>query len=135
MPILGADFLRHHHLLVDVVGGRLFEPLNPLPPGESLFTAAESQDFSLHAKMLSTPQAIKDLLHKFSHVVYSHGLPTSEPCHNVCHHPGPPVLAKPRRLDPEKLVSDKAKFSAMEKVGIICRSNSPLHMVKKKDGS
>ena len=51
---------------------------------------------------------------------------------------GPPVFARACRLDPEKLASAKAEFSAMEKAGIICRSNSPwsspLHMVRKKDG-
>ena len=48
------------------------------------------------------------------------------------------MFMKARRLDPEKLASPKQEFSAMEKAGIICRSNSPwsspLHMVKKKDG-
>ena len=101
-----------------------------------------SQDFPLRANLLSTPQAIQDLLHEFSNVVYSDKLPATQPCHNVCHHiltnPGPPVFAKPRRLDPEKLATAQAEFSAMEKAGIIRRSNSPwsspLHMVKKKDG-
>ena len=144
VPILGADFLRHHHLLVDVAGGRLFEPSDPLPPGDSLPTASApaSQEFPLRANLLSTPQAIQDLLHEFSDVVYSDKLPATQPCHNVRHHilinPGPPVFAKPCRLDPEKLATAQAEFSAMEKAGIICRSNSPwsspLHMVKKKDG-
>ena len=52
-------------------------------------------------------------------------------------HPGPPVFAKPHRLDPDKLAVAKAEFSAIEKAGIICCStspwSSPLHMVKKKD--
>ena len=33
--------------------------------------------------------------------------------------PGPPVYAKPRRLDPEKLSAAKEEFSTMEKAGII----------------
>ena len=53
--------------------------------------------------------------------------------------PDPPVFARARQLDPEKLASAKAEFPAMEKAGIfIRRSNSPwsspLHMVRKKDG-
>ena len=49
IPILGADFLSHHHLLVNMAGGRLFEPSDPLPPGEFLPTASApaSQEFPL----------------------------------------------------------------------------------------
>ena len=114
VPILGADFLRHHHLLLDVAGGPLFEPSDPLPPGESLSTASEWQEFPLRANLLSTPQAIKDLLHKFSNVVYSDRFPTSEPSNDICHHiltnPGLLVFAIPHRLDPEKLASTQAEL-------------------------
>ncbi len=52
---------------------------------------------------------------------------------------GPPVRAKFRRLDPEKLAAAKKEFLAMEAAGVVRRSNSPwaapLHMVKKQDGS
>ncbi len=52
--------------------------------------------------------------------------------------PGPPVFAKARRLDPDKLEIAKKEFESMEKAGIVRRStspwSSPLHMVKKKDG-
>ena len=52
---------------------------------------------------------------------------------------GPPVFAKPRRLDAEKLAIAKAEFAKMEKAGIILRSTSawalPLHMVPKHDSS
>ena len=51
---------------------------------------------------------------------------------------GPPVFVKPPHMDPEKLASPKAEFSAMEKAGIIHLStsprSSPLHMVCKKEG-
>ena len=54
-----------------------------------------------------------------------------------CPHRGSP--SKPRRLDPDKLSAAKAEFAKMEEAGIIRRSNSPwsspLHMVKKPDGS
>ena len=55
--------------------------------------------------------------------------------------PDPPVLAKARHLDSEKLASAKNEFAKMEPAGIIQRSSSlwssPLHMVKikKSDGS
>ncbi len=52
---------------------------------------------------------------------------------------GPPLTAKARRLDPAKLQDAKRKFEDMEKAGIIRRSDSswasPLHMVRKADGT
>jgi hypothetical protein len=51
---------------------------------------------------------------------------------------GPPIRAKFRRLDPEKLAAAKKEFLAMEAAGVVRRSNSPwaspLHMVRKQDG-
>ena len=128
-----------------MAGGCLFEASDPLPQGESLPTASTPalQEFPLQANLLSTPQAIQDLLHELSaDVVYSYRLRAAEPHHDFCHHiltnPGPPVFAKPHLLDPEKLASAQAEFSAMEKAVIIGRSNSPwsspLHIFKKKDG-
>ena len=82
---MGADFLRHHHLHEDVAGAQLFEPSDPLPPDDSLPTASApaSQEFPLLANLLSTPQAIQELLHEFSDVVYSDKLPATQQCHNV----------------------------------------------------
>ena len=65
------------------------------------------------------------------------------PKHGVFHDlptaPGPPVFAKARCLDPEKLASATAEFLKMEKAGIAqCSSSpwsSPLHMVPKPDGT
>ena len=52
---------------------------------------------------------------------------------------GRPAKARYRRLDPEKLAAAKADFQQMEQQGIVRRSSSdwasPLHMVRKKDGS
>ncbi len=65
------------------------------------------------------------------------------PTHGVKHHihtgSHPPVFAKSRRLDSEKLQLAKAEFKRLESAGIIRRFTlswaSPLHMVPKKDGS
>jgi hypothetical protein len=62
--------------------------------------------------------------------------------HGVVHHlrtTGPPIASPFRRLDAEKLAAAKADFMKMEAEGIIRRSSSPwaspLHLVKKLDGS
>ena len=47
--------------------------------------------------------------------------------HGIQHHivtAGPPVFAKARRLDVEKLEITKADFAKMEEAGIIQRSSS-----------
>jgi hypothetical protein len=62
--------------------------------------------------------------------------------HDVVHHivtKGPSVVGKFRRLDGEKLAVAKMEFKQLQEVGIIQRStspwSSPLHMVRKQDGS
>ncbi len=64
------------------------------------------------------------------------------PTHGVEHHihnSQPPVFAKSRCLDPEKLQITKAEFRRLESASIIhCSISpwaSPLHMVPKKDRS
>jgi len=142
VPILGADFLKHYNLLLDVSNQRVFSADSPTSPSIILPTSPDSKPAPFTANLLATPQCITDLLAEFPDVVSSDGFTASKPRHGVTHHlltqPGPPVFAKARRLDPEKLESAKREFSAMEKAGIIRRSNSPwsspLHMVRKKDG-
>jgi len=142
IPILGADFLKHYNLLLDVSNQRVFSADSPTSPSIVLPTSTDFKSAPLKANLLATPKCISDLLAEFPDVISSDGFMASKPRHSVTHHlltqPGPPVFAKSRRLDPEKLASAKKEFSAMEKAGIIRRSNSPwsspLHMVKKKDG-
>ena len=62
--------------------------------------------------------------------------------HKVLYHiptSGPPIHARTRRLDSEKLRIAKEEFLKMEQMGIIRSSDSPwsspLHVVPKSDGS
>ena len=52
---------------------------------------------------------------------------------------GPPIASAFRRLDTEKLAAAKKEFLALEAAGVVKRSTSPwaspLHMVRKADGS
>ena len=61
--------------------------------------------------------------------------------HGVEHHlttTGPPVYARARRLDPNKLAVARAEFANMERLGIVRLSDSPwaspLHIVPKPGG-
>ena len=128
LPILGADFIAHYNLLVDVRRQRLYKN-NQVP--DTLVFHASSPD-------------IQDLTAEFPAVFRSElsqdpKLPAK---HNVTHHiktSGPPIFNKFRRLSPEKLQAAKSCFRDLELQGICQKSSSPwsspLHMVTKKDGS
>ena len=126
--ILGADFLHHHNLLLEVANQKVFSSSSP----SVCLTSSPLPSF-LSGLISSPPQSVSQTFSGFA---------TSPPCHQICHHllmhAGPPVFSKACHLDPDKLAVAKAEFSAVEKAGIIhCSTlpwSSPLHMVKKKDG-
>ena len=134
--ILGADFLRAHGLMVDLAKKSLVCSFD-LSVIKCFSSCMKKPSISLvvtssckFAKLLKDrPNLTTPTFH------------TNMPAHNVeLHIPtqGPPVFARPRRLSPEKLAAAKLEFQAMEKMGIIRRSDSPwaspLHMVPKKNG-
>jgi len=135
--------LSHFNLYVDKSNQRVFSADSPTSLSIILPTSPDPASAPPRANLLATLKCISNLLSEFPDVVSSDGFTVSNPCQGVIHHlltqPGPPVFAKAWRLDPEKLASAKAMFSAIEKAGIICRSNlpwsSPLHMVQKKNRS
>ncbi len=134
-PIIGADFLREHILLVDVGRKRLTDasthlsvqgvvsqaaPVSPaiLPPGANSEFGAILAEFPEVWKPGNGERPVK---------------------HGVTHHvatTGPPAHARPRRLAPEKLRVARQEFEHMLQLGIIRPSSSnwssPLHLVPKK---
>ena len=151
-PILGADFLNFSGLTVDIKNKRLLPPCNchaAHPPSGSFTPPSPSVPASFQrpppdVNSVGLPPDVAQLLAEFPSVTNKDAVQfaSTNPPHGVQHHivtEGPPVFAKARRLDPEKLAAAKAEFAAMEKAGIIRRSDSPwaspLHLVRKPDGS
>ena len=140
-PLLGADFLRHTGLLVDVRRKRLVDA--------ETFNSVPLEHSQVHKSCIPVSLALRtdennkytQLLTKFSSITTpDFKQPTVE--HGVQHFittKGPPIHSRARRLPPDKLAAAKAEFRNMMDMGIIRPSNSswssPLHIVPKPDGS
>ncbi|CAH8500953.1 unnamed protein product [Schistosoma haematobium] len=138
VPIIGIDFLQFHKILVDVRNRKLV-----LAEKSKEIRGIISNETSIH--LLVKPHHEDDkyvnLLNQFPDLLrpsFKHDKPT----HTVVHHiktEGPPVFARPRRLDPSRLAIAKNEFNKMIELGIIRPSDSPwaspLHMVPKKNSS
>lgn len=134
-PIIGADFLAHFGLLVDMKNLRLLDLTTHLT---STGQVAECEAPSVKTITGSSP--FHELLQRFPEVMRPDGAPKTLK-HTTRHHiittPGPPVAQKPRRLAPEKLKAARKEFEAMVQLGIARQSesawSSPLHMVPKQN--
>ena len=88
-----------------------------------------------------TPSQVNKLLKEFLGLINS-GNGSPHPRHRMQHvieTTGRPVFPRSHHLDPDKLQTSKEEFRKLELAGIIRRSDSPwvspLHMVKKPDGT
>ena len=138
LPLLGADFLAHYQLLVDVAGCRLVDAasLSATP-----MTAIPS-DFVV--QVVNIAGEFAHLRSKFSDVFKPElrQQPQGVAKHGIYHRiqtSGPPVFSKFRRLAPDKLAAAKHTFAELERLGICQKASSPwaspLHIVTKKDGT
>ena len=133
-PILGADFLKHHSLVVDMGHKRLVhtrmdfsvQGVISLSPSHSPSMLPKQQSNNFNA-ILCEFHAIVQLSNKDCLIT-----------HDVTHHidtSSPPVSAHPQRLAPERLNVARQEFEHMMELGINQPSSSswssPLHMVKK----
>ena len=138
-PILGADFLSHYNLLVDLRNRRLVDTETYLA-SRGKFSASEISHVNVEAPVSSSSPYLQMMHREFPDLLrpISGSAPVK---HQVRHHiitTGPPVFAKARRLAPEKLNAAKAEFQHMLDLGIIRPSKSPyaspLHLVTKPNG-
>ncbi|KAJ8371859.1 hypothetical protein AAFF_G00299540 [Aldrovandia affinis] len=126
----------HASLLVDVRNRRLVNaetfatlPGSPSSTGTSKLSSALSSADMFQRLLMDFPDLTTPT---FSSAAVKHGVD-----HFIAT-TGPPVHARARRLDPQKLAVAKAEFDSMERLGIVRRSSSPwaspLHLVPKKRG-
>ncbi|UYV60238.1 hypothetical protein LAZ67_1000518 [Cordylochernes scorpioides] len=111
VSIIGADFLRHYGLTIDLRNHRLSDPVSSL---HSIGQVSPSPAVSIHLTIANLPYS--RILRQF-----------------------PELTTKRRRLPTDKLAAAKKEFAFMMEKGI-CRPSkspwaSPLHLVPKKDGS
>lgn len=133
--ILGADFLEHFKLIVDLHNKRLIDTVTNLRANGSIIQYDESSITSIQSD-----NPYRDILERYSGITKPTAFKETS-SHSVFHHivtSGPPVCARPRPLPPDRYVKVKQEFELMQELGI-CRPgkgewSSPLHVVPKKDG-
>ncbi|GIY74287.1 retrovirus-related Pol polyprotein from transposon 297 [Caerostris extrusa] len=93
-PIIGADFLRHFELLVDIKNGILIDPLIKLKTKGALYAGNASS-----VKVIIENSKFHQLLSEFPTLIGANTTP-NKIVHEVEHWiqtNGPPVFSKPRR--------------------------------------
>lgn len=134
-PILGADFLQHNRLIVDLSERKLLDKVTSLSVIASL---VNHSDLPIHTVDCDHP--FFELLKDYPEITKPPSF--SEPSrHGVFHHietTGSPVFARARPLPPARYNKVKEEFRVMQEMGI-CRPSksawaSPLHVVLKKNG-
>ena len=139
-PILGADFLHHFNLSVDLRQQLLIDNTSNCSTVTSVVSASALSPSFLLLVAASTSHSHTSLLKEFHDITqpHYHEHPIT---HNVTHHittTGPPPFPRTRRLAPDRYQNAKQEFEHMMSLGIIRESSSnfssPLRMVPKADG-
>lgn len=135
-PILGADFLAYHHILVDLKAKKLID-------GETFISTTTALDRSNAPTIITIYEdlPLAEVFKSFPSVTSLSPLDHNLVKHNIEHHietTGPPVFSKARPLPPGRYELVKKQLQQMIDLGI-CRPSkstwsSPLHVVPKKNG-
>ncbi|XP_055584858.1 uncharacterized protein LOC129737724 [Uranotaenia lowii] len=133
-PIIGADFLKHFDLLVDLKRNKLIDNLTNLQVN-NINAASEP---TITTFDVNSP--FSDILKEFQDITIlnmNHHPTKSNTVHQIIT-TGQPVFCRPRRLPPDKLKEAKEEFRFLMEQGICQPSKSswasPLHMVRKSNG-
>lgn len=141
-PIIGADFIATHGLLIDLKNNRLVDPTTTLSTIGMIDTAQEHSISTINPKptVLSPPYTMI-LVNKYKNITHPRQHQSAQHTPDVVHRiitSGQPVAERSRKLAGKKMIDAKAEIQAMLDVGIIRPSKSPyaspLHMQRKPSG-
>lgn len=134
-PIIGADFLHHFGLMVDLKRKRLVDTTTQIECA-GVVSETEYERISTINSMEPMAPLLREFIditkpspdRKVSSSIVTHHIVTQ----------GAPVNARPRRLDPQRYEIARKEFADLMSQGICQPSkspwSSPLHMVKKSCG-
>jgi hypothetical protein len=134
-PIIGADFLCHHELLVDLKNRRLVDNVTKL----SISTPGCYTNIPT-VRSIDLEQSYHNILKDFPGITRLTCMKLT-PKHRVEHYietTGPPLHCRARPIPPHRYEQVKKEFESMIEQGL-CRPSkspwsSPLHVVPKKNG-
>ena len=137
-PIIGADFLEHHDLIVHMKSRQLIDNVTKIAVN---CISCESSELAMlcpiQTKDANVPDCVAKILRKYSSVTEPFTALTPA-LHSTKHHivtSGHSVSCKPRPLHGEKLAAVKEEFRQLQELGVIRPSNSPwaspVHLVPK----
>lgn len=134
-PILGADFLKHYSLVVDIGNKRIVDGITNLCAAGLLTNCREASVSTFDRRNVCS-----DIFAKYPNVTKPFNI-KQETKHGVHHYietRGAPIHSRSRPLPPDRYNLVREEFRKMQELGI-CRPSksewaSPLHVVPKKDG-
>lgn len=134
-PILGADFLKHHQLIVDLKNGRLIDGVTSLKVNAPVRVSDVPT-----VRSINMSQSYHDILAQYPGITRLTSMKLNSNI-NVQHYietRGPPVHCRARPIPPHRFETVKKEFENMIEQGL-CRPSkspwsSPLHIVPKKNG-
>ncbi|GFW03519.1 retrovirus-related Pol polyprotein from transposon opus [Trichonephila clavipes] len=135
-PIIGADFLKHFNLLIDLKKKRLVDVETSLFISCVFSNIVQPSILTVDANI-----SFKNVLSEYPDLS-NPSLISKSASHGTVHHiitTSPPVTARPRRLHPKLYDAVKVEFEFLLAQGIIRPSkspwSSPLHVVPKSDST
>lgn len=136
--LLGYDFLHHYRMVVDCGNNTLED--TTIGKSFPLQRAARVMNIIINDMRKISPE-IQHILSKYPSITSSTKKNSTSPAvyyHRIDTGTSPPVFARPRQLNSEKLRVAKEEFRKLGQAGIVQQKksswSSPLHMVPKPSG-
>lgn len=135
-PIIGADFIAHHGLLIDLKNKCLIDSVTKLT------SRGVIRETSIHSiSTVNNQNGYAELLEKYSNITKPANENRKEENSPIAHHietTGPPVAHRPRRLVGQKLEALRQEIEYLLERKMIRPSksswSSPIHLQSKQSG-